>query len=96
MIAAGIEESFMPALFTPYRLKDVTLRNRVAVAPMCQYSAVDGFDTDWHLPHYVGMARGGADRARYRQRRRGAGHPDRPRRTQGQRQPSLGGRRPHP
>lgn len=50
----------MPALFTPYRLKDVTLRNRVAVAPMCQYSAVDGFVTDWHLPHYVGMARGGA------------------------------------
>jgi len=50
----------MPALFTPFRLKDVTLRNRVAVAPMCQYSAVDGFVTDWHLPHYAGMARGGA------------------------------------
>lgn len=50
----------MPALFTPYRLKDITLRNRVAVAPMCQYSAVDGITTPWHEPHYTGLARGGA------------------------------------
>ena len=50
----------MSALFAPFALKDVTLRNRIAVPPMCQYSAVDGFVTDWHLPHYVGMARGGA------------------------------------
>lgn len=50
----------MSALFTPFRLKDVTLRNRVAVPPMCQYSAVDGFLSDWHLPHYAGLARGGA------------------------------------
>ncbi|MDH7637758.1 NADH:flavin oxidoreductase/NADH oxidase [Sphingomonas oryzagri] len=50
----------MTALFTPFTLKDITLRNRIAVPPMCQYSAVDGAVTDWHLPHYAGMARGGA------------------------------------
>lgn len=50
----------MPALFSPFELKDVTLRNRIAVPPMCQYSAVDGFVTDWHLAHYTSMARGGA------------------------------------
>ena len=33
---------------------------RIAVPPMCQYSAVDGFTTDWHLSHYAGLARGGA------------------------------------
>lgn len=50
----------MTALFTPFRLKDVTLRNRIAVPPMCQYSAEDGAVTDWHQPHYTGLARGGA------------------------------------
>ncbi|WP_207462295.1 NADH:flavin oxidoreductase/NADH oxidase [Azospirillum sp. SYSU D00513] len=50
----------MSALFTPYRLKDVSLRNRIAVPPMCQYSAVDGVTNDWHLAHYTGLARGGA------------------------------------
>lgn len=50
----------MSALFTPYSLKDVTLRNRIAIPPMCQYSATDGFANDWHQAHYAGMARGGA------------------------------------
>lgn len=50
----------MSALFSEYKLKDVTLRNRIAVAPMCQYSAVDGVANDWHLSHYTSMARGGA------------------------------------
>jgi 2,4-dienoyl-CoA reductase-like NADH-dependent reductase (Old Yellow Enzyme family) len=50
----------MSALFTPFTLKDVTLRNRIAVPPMCQYSAVDGFVTDWHATHYASIARGGA------------------------------------
>jgi len=50
----------MSALFQPYKLKDVTLRNRIAVPPMCQYMAVDGMPNDWHLAHYTGMARGGA------------------------------------
>lgn len=50
----------MSALFSPFQLKDVTLRNRIAIPPMCQYSARDGFVTDWHGAHYLGMARGGA------------------------------------
>ena len=50
----------MSALFQPYHLKDITLRNRIAVPPMCQYMAIDGLVNDWHLSHYAGMARGGA------------------------------------
>ena len=50
----------MSALFTSFTLKDVTLRNRIAVAPMCQYSAVDGLANDWHAAHYTSLARGGA------------------------------------
>ncbi|MBC2664890.1 NADH:flavin oxidoreductase/NADH oxidase [Novosphingobium flavum] len=50
----------MSELFSPFTLKGVTLRNRIAVPPMCQYSAVDGVTGDWHLPHYTGLARGGA------------------------------------
>lgn len=50
----------MTALFTPFSLKDVKLRNRIAVPPMCQYSAADGFVNDWHLAHYTSLARGGA------------------------------------
>lgn len=50
----------MTALFTPFSLKSVSLRNRIAVPPMCQYSAVGGFATDWHLPHYTALAKGGA------------------------------------
>ena len=50
----------MSALFTPFQLKDVTLRNRIAIPPMCQYSANDGLINDWHLHHYASLARGGA------------------------------------
>jgi 2,4-dienoyl-CoA reductase-like NADH-dependent reductase (Old Yellow Enzyme family) len=50
----------MSALFTPFKLKDLTLRNRIAVPPMCQYSAIDGFTNDWHFTHYPAIARGGA------------------------------------
>lgn len=39
------------ALFSPFRLRDLTLRNRVWVSPMCQYSAQEGSATDWHLMH---------------------------------------------
>jgi 2,4-dienoyl-CoA reductase-like NADH-dependent reductase (Old Yellow Enzyme family) len=50
------------ALFGPLTLRDVTLRNRVWVAPMCQYSvlAEDGVPTDWHLAHLGQLAAGGA------------------------------------
>ncbi|MDD3352028.1 NADH:flavin oxidoreductase/NADH oxidase [Zoogloea sp.] len=50
----------MSALFSPFSLKDVTLRNRIAIPPMCQYSATDGLSNDWHEAHYTGLARGGA------------------------------------
>jgi 2,4-dienoyl-CoA reductase-like NADH-dependent reductase (Old Yellow Enzyme family) len=50
----------MPSLFEPFKLKDVTLRNRIAVPPMCQYSAQDGLINDWHRVHLAGLARGGA------------------------------------
>ena len=50
----------MAALFEPYTLKDVTLRNRIAIPPMCQYMADDGMVNDWHHVHLAGMARGGA------------------------------------
>lgn len=47
-------------LFSPFPLKGVTLRNRIAVSPMCQYSSVDGFANDWHLVHLGSRAVGGA------------------------------------
>jgi len=50
----------MSALFQPFTLKDVTLRNRIAVPPMCQYMATDGVPNEWHLSHYATLARGGA------------------------------------
>ena len=50
----------MSALFSSFKLKDVTLRNRIAIPPMCQYSAVDGLTNDWHEVHYAGLGRGGA------------------------------------
>ncbi|CAN5133305.1 NADH:flavin oxidoreductase/NADH oxidase [soil metagenome] len=50
----------MSALFTPYKLKDVTLRNRIVVSPMCQYSADDGLIGDWHYSHLASIARGGS------------------------------------
>jgi 2,4-dienoyl-CoA reductase-like NADH-dependent reductase (Old Yellow Enzyme family) len=50
----------MSNLFDPFTLKGVTLKNRISVSPMCQYMAVDGVVTEWHLPHYASLARGGA------------------------------------
>lgn len=50
----------MPHLFDPLTLRGVTLRNRVGVSPMCQYSAEDGFANDWHLVHLGARAVGGA------------------------------------
>ena len=50
----------MSALFQPFKLKDVSLRNRIAIPPMCQYMAIDGVVNDWHQVHYPALARGGA------------------------------------
>jgi anthraniloyl-CoA monooxygenase len=47
-------------MFTPFRLRGMTLANRVVVSPMDQYSAVDGVPTDWHFVHYGSRAVGGA------------------------------------
>src|SRR6266542_2531578 len=47
-------------LFTPLSIREVTLRNRIAVSPMCQYSSDDGFFNDWHLVHLGSRAAGGA------------------------------------
>ncbi|MFX4404364.1 NADH:flavin oxidoreductase/NADH oxidase, partial [Acinetobacter baumannii] len=47
-------------MFSPLTLRGVTLPNRIAVSPMCQYSADDGFVNDWHLVHLGSRAVGGA------------------------------------
>lgn len=47
-------------LFSPLKIRDVELRNRVAVSPMCQYSSNDGFANDWHFVHLGSRAIGGA------------------------------------
>jgi 2,4-dienoyl-CoA reductase-like NADH-dependent reductase (Old Yellow Enzyme family) len=47
-------------LFEPLKIRDVSLRNRIVVSPMCQYSAKDGHVTDWHLVHLGKFAQGGA------------------------------------
>jgi 2,4-dienoyl-CoA reductase-like NADH-dependent reductase (Old Yellow Enzyme family) len=50
----------MPNLFDPFSVKGITLRNRIGVSPMCQYSSVDGMANDWHLVHLGSRAVGGA------------------------------------
>lgn len=50
----------MPILFSPLQIRDITLKNRIVVSPMCQYSAEDGFANDWHLVHLGSRAVGGA------------------------------------
>ena len=49
-----------PHLFQPITFRSVTLRNRIVVSPMCQYSADDGVPEDWHLVHLGARAVGGA------------------------------------
>lgn len=50
----------MTKLFSPIEIKAITLKNRLIVSPMCQYSATDGFANDWHLVHLGSRAVGGA------------------------------------
>ncbi len=47
-------------LFTPFKIRDIELKNRIVVSPMCQYSAQDGFANDWHFVHLGSRAVGGA------------------------------------
>jgi len=50
----------VPHLFQPFTVRSITLRNRIGVSPMCQYSAVDGAANDWHFVHLGSRAVGGA------------------------------------
>ena len=50
----------VPKLFEPVRFRGVTARNRIAVAPMCQYSATEGLGDDWHVQQLGAKAFGGA------------------------------------
>src|SRR5713226_8737343 len=50
----------MTKLFSPLRLRDIELKNRIVVSPMCEYSAVDGHPQPWHLVHLGSRAVGGA------------------------------------
>src|SRR5215475_14715543 len=50
----------MSALFNPIKLRGLTLENRIMVAPMCQYSAIDGEANDWHFTHINTLALSGA------------------------------------
>ena len=49
-----------PPMFTPFRLRDLELVNRVVVSPMCMYSATEGVPNDFHFTHYLARALGGA------------------------------------
>lgn len=50
----------MSLLFSPLKIKSLTLKNRIVVSPMCEYSAIDGFASNWHLVHLGSRAVGGA------------------------------------
>lgn len=57
---AAPAQTHTPPMFAPFRLRDMTLANRVVVSPMSMYSARDGLVDDWHLVHYGARAQGGA------------------------------------
>lgn len=56
----GGQEKSADGLFSPLKIKSITLKNRIAISPMCQYHSVDGFAEDWHLVHLGSRAVGGA------------------------------------
>src|SRR5450631_1187035 len=55
-----IQSAMSSTLFSPFQLRSLTFANRIGVSPMCQYSAQDGFASDWHLVHLGARAQGGA------------------------------------
>ncbi len=57
---SGLAAEPVPPMFTPFTLRGMTLTNRVAVSPMCMYSAVDGTPVDFHRVHYGARGAGGA------------------------------------
>lgn len=50
----------MKLINQPLKIKNITLKNRLGMSPMCMYSAIDGFASDWHLVHYGTRAMGGS------------------------------------
>lgn len=54
-----VEEDNKVLLFSPYKIKDLVLKNRIVVPPMCQYSSNDGFMNSYHMAHYGSFALGG-------------------------------------
>ncbi|KAM0148649.1 hypothetical protein ACHAQE_009123 [Botrytis cinerea] len=54
-IATQTDGQEIPPLFTPLKIRDVELQNRILLSPLCQYSAEDGHQTDWHLAHLGGI-----------------------------------------
>ncbi|BAO29323.1 bifunctional salicylyl-CoA 5-hydroxylase/oxidoreductase [Sulfuritalea hydrogenivorans] len=59
-LAPAVAADPVPPMFTPFKLRDLSLNNRVVVAPMCMYSARDGMPVDFHLAHYGSRGMGGA------------------------------------
>jgi 2,4-dienoyl-CoA reductase-like NADH-dependent reductase (Old Yellow Enzyme family) len=57
---SGMHTNITPALFSPIRLRQLELRNRIIVSPMCQYSANNGCANDWHLMHVGNLSQSGA------------------------------------
>jgi 2,4-dienoyl-CoA reductase-like NADH-dependent reductase (Old Yellow Enzyme family) len=57
---SGASHRMSSKLFTPITMRGLTLPNRIVISPMCQYSAVEGSATDWHLAHLTQLALGGA------------------------------------
>ncbi|EGC35402.1 hypothetical protein DICPUDRAFT_33474 [Dictyostelium purpureum] len=60
IVKPGDESKPIPLTFTPITIKSLTLKNRLVVSPMCQYSSHNGEANDWHLSHYSSYAKGGA------------------------------------
>jgi anthraniloyl-CoA monooxygenase len=60
LAAKEITSPAQPPMFTPFRLRDLKIENRVVMSPMCMYSANDGTPDDFHLVHYGSHAMGGA------------------------------------
>lgn len=53
----------IPKLFTPLKIRDMTMQNRIMVSPMCQYSAEEGRHTPWHTTHLGGIVQRGVSSA---------------------------------
>ncbi|HET8854936.1 MAG TPA: oxidoreductase, partial [Salinimicrobium sp.] len=53
-------ENFQSALFSPLQIREIRLKNRIVISPMCMYSSKDGFANNWHLVHIGSRAVGGA------------------------------------